>query len=130
MSRSRVDKIMSIAFPAIVIALAYLYYYVNPGVSRFPIQCPWRVLTGTLCPACGSQRALHALVHGQLAQAWSYNYFFIISIPYAMLAVLVAWYNFGNRLDWLKNIVFHPVVLKAYVILFCTWWVARNLLHI
>jgi hypothetical protein len=44
--------------------------------------------------------------------------------------VLVSWYNFGHRLDGLKRIVFHPVALKSYVILFIAWWVIRNLLHI
>lgn len=128
--RSRVDKIMAYAFPAILILIGLTYYFVNPLVQHFPIQCPWRLLTGTLCPACGTQRALSALVHGHPGQALSYNYFFIFSIPFAMLAVLVSWYNFGYRLDGLKRIVFHPITLKAYVVLFFVWWLGRNLLHL
>lgn len=127
---NRADKIMAYAFPIILIALGIFYYFVNPTLSRFPIKCPWVLLTGTSCPACGSQRAMNALVHGHLAQAWSYNYFFVISIPYALAAVLVSWYNFGNRLDGLKRIVFHPIALKTYVVLFFAWWIIRNLLNI
>jgi hypothetical protein len=121
---------MTYAFPVILVLLGIIYYYVNPSLQGHPIQCPWRVLTGTLCPACGFQRALNALVHGNIAQAFSYNYFFILSVPYALAAVLVSWYNIGHRLDGLKRIVFHPVTLKSYVILFIAWWVIRNLLHI
>lgn len=121
---------MAYAFPAILILIGLTYYFVNPLVQHFPIQCPWRLLTGTLCPACGTQRALSALVHGHPGQALSYNYFFIFSIPFAMLAVLVSWYNFGYRLDGLKRIVFHPITLKAYVVLFFVWWLGRNLLHL
>lgn len=128
--RSRVDKIMTFAFPVILILIGVFYYFVKPDVQHFPIQCPWRLCTGTLCPACGSQRALYALTHGHFAQALSYNYFFILSIPYALIAVLVSWYNFGHRLDGLKRIAFHPIVLKTYVILFIAWWIARNLFNL
>ncbi len=125
---NKIDKIMSYALPVILILLGITYYFVNPSLQGHPIQCPWRVLTGTLCPACGSQRALYALLHGHLGQALSYNYFFILSIPYALVVVLVSWYNFGHRLDGLKRIAFHPVTLKAYVIIFLAWWIARNIL--
>ncbi len=127
---NKVDKIMPYAFPVILVLLGIIYYYVNPSLQGHPIQCPWRVLTRTLCPACGSQRALNALVHGHLGQALSYNYFFILSIPYATAAVMVTWYNFGHRLDGLKRLVFHPITLKAYVVLFFAWWIARNIIHI
>ncbi len=123
----KIDRIMTYAFPVILVLLGIIYYYVNPSLQGHPIQCPWRLVTGTLCPACGSQRALNALVHGNIGQALSYNYFFILSIPYASVAVMVSWYNFGHRLDGLKRIVFHPITLKAYVALFFIWWIARNL---
>ena len=126
--RGKVDKIMTYAFPVILILLGAFYYFVNPNIQSFPIQCPWRMLTGTQCPSCGFQRALNALAHGHVCQALSYNYFFILSIPYALIAVLVSWYNFNHRLDGLKRIAFHPTTLKAYVILFFAWWIARNLL--
>ena len=125
---NKIDKIMPYALPVILILLGITYYFVNPSLQGHPIQCPWRVLTGTLCPACGSQRALYALLHGHLGQALSYNYFFILSIPYALVVVLVSWYNFGHCLDGLKRIAFHPVTLKAYVIIFLAWWIARNIL--
>ena len=127
---SRVDKIMTYAFPILLVLIGLFYYFVNPDTQHFPLQCPWRLCTGTSCPACGFQRALHALVHGNIGQALSYNYFFVLSIPYALAAVLVSWYNFGHRLDGLKRIVFHPAVLKAYVFLFIAWWIARNLLNL
>ena len=75
-------------------------------------------------------RAHGDLAHGHLGQALSYNYFFILSIPYALSAVMVTWYNFGHRLDGLKRIVFHPVTLKAYVFIFIAWWIVRNVLSL
>ena len=127
---NKIDKIMPYAFPVILVLLGIFYYYVNPSSQGHPIQCPWHVLTGTQCPACGSQRALNALVHGHFYQALSYNYFFILSIPYALVSVLVSWYNVGHRLDGLKRIAFHPITLKAYVFIFFAWWIIRNILGI
>lgn len=121
---------MTFAFPVLLILLGLFYYFVDPNNQHFLIQCPWRLCTGTLCPACGSQRALYALAHGNVVKALSYNYFFVLSVPYAVAAMLVSWYNFGHCLDCLKRIVFHPITLKTYVILFCTWWIVRNLLHL
>lgn len=121
---------MPYALPVFLVLLCVSYYFINPTIKGHPIQCPWHLLTGTQCPACGSQRALHALVHGRWLEALRYNYFFVLSVPYAVIAVLVSWYNFGHRLDGLKRIVFHPITLKAYVILFCAWWIGRNLIHV
>lgn len=125
---ARIDKIMPYAFPVIVLFLCVTYYFVNPSSTSHLIQCPWRMCTGTLCPACGSQRALHAIMHGHLLEALRYNYFFVISIPYALVAVLVSWYNVNHSLDWLKRLAFHPYVLYAYIVAFMAWWILRNLL--
>nr|WP_228122358.1 DUF2752 domain-containing protein [Saccharothrix syringae] len=43
----------------------------RPG-SLLP-PCPLYALTGIQCPACGSTRMVHALLHGDLAAAWHFN---------------------------------------------------------
>lgn len=126
----KIDKIMPYVLPLILVALLMLYYLVDPLSLKFPIKCPWYLLTGTQCPACGFQRAMHALVHGEVGEALKYNYFFVFSIPYASLAVLVSWYNFDHTFDRLKNFVFHSLTLKCYVILYFGWWILRNVFSI
>ena len=37
------------------------------------IPCPWRQLTGTLCPLCGGTHVGLALLQGDLAGAWAAN---------------------------------------------------------
>lgn len=123
----RIDRIMPYAFPVLVIALVAFYYFVNPCVSSFHIKCIWKDMTGTQCPACGMQRALYALSHGHVLQALRYNYFFIVSVPYAFLAVLVSWYNHNGIFERLKVYVFHRNTLRAYVFVYFFWWIARNI---
>jgi hypothetical protein len=58
-----------------------LYGFVNPSTYSFFPQCPFHVLTGLDCPGCGSQRALHSLLNGNLKEAADYNLLLVFSIP-------------------------------------------------
>ena len=51
--------------------------------ARFPFpRCPFLLLTGLYCPGCGSQRAVHALLHGQVARAAGLNLLAaVLSLP-------------------------------------------------
>src|SRR5579872_6995396 len=54
----------------------------DPATSGVFPPCPVRYLTGWYCPGCGSLRALHALLHGNLRQAWAMNPLTLIVLPY------------------------------------------------
>lgn len=51
-----------------------LLFFRDPATSPslFP-PCMWRMATGTACPGCGITRALHHLLHGRIATAFSFN---------------------------------------------------------
>ncbi len=59
----------------------------RPG-SLFP-PCPFKLLTGLNCPACGGLRMTHDLLHGDLAAAVVDNVFLLIGLP--ALALWVLW---------------------------------------
>ena len=124
------DKIVPYVFPFALVGVVILYYLVNPLQTNFPIQCPWHLLTGTQCPACGFQRALYSLLHGNFLDALNYNYFFILSIPYAFLAIVATWYNYHHVFDGLRTFVYHRRTLQTYIVLYFGWWIIRNLYNI
>lgn len=126
----RVNKIMPYTFPLLLVGIVIFYYFVNPSMKLFPIKCVWHLLTGTDCPSCGMQRALHALTHGNLKEALNYNYFFVISIPYAALAIIATWYNYNHVFDGLRNFVYHRYTLKTYIVIYFFWWIVRNIFNI
>ena len=66
------------------LAAVYLFDPREPGL--YPV-CPFFGLTGWHCPGCGTLRALHQLMHGNIAAAFGYN-------AYAMLALPVIAYAF------------------------------------
>ena len=125
-----IDKIMPYVLPVFIVIMGVFYYLVNPVMQHYPLKCIWKVLTGTQCPACGFQRAVYALVHGNYWEALSYNYFFVISIPLAFTAVLAEWYNYHHKLDFLHDFLHNQYTLKSYVVLYFAWWVIRNFLNI
>ena len=104
------------------------YFFYNPSESVFAPKCPWWLLTGTQCPACGFQRALHALLHGEVLNALAFNYFFIISVPFFILVAIAE--IFRERVLRLYLFVHSRYTLWTYIILFFLWWIMRNVLGI
>ena len=51
----------------------------NPG--SYPI-CPFLGLTGCYCPGCGTLRALHRLMFGDVSGALGYNPLTVLSLPF------------------------------------------------
>lgn len=60
------------------------------AVTGWGIPCPWRVLTGTLCPLCGATTLGSRLLVGDLAGAWAANQFvFVLGCGFTV--ALVCW---------------------------------------
>ncbi|MFF3498773.1 DUF2752 domain-containing protein [Streptomyces sp. NPDC003247] len=88
-------------------------------------QCPFRFVTGLLCPACGGTRMVYDLMHGDLAQAWLDNRALLLAAPFA-LALLGRWMAEGLRGRRWRPRLGRPaqtVILGLAVL----WTVARNL---
>lgn len=60
------------------------------GAAGYGIPCPWRALTGTLCPLCGSTHLGVRLLHGDVAGAFAANPF-VFTLLVVLAALGVAW---------------------------------------
>jgi hypothetical protein len=89
----------------------------RPGFL-FP-ACPFHVLTGWNCPACGGLRMTHDLLHGDVGAAMTDNAFVLVGTPLLALWLLVRW-RLGRKLMPTAAIV---TLLAATAV----WTVARNL---
>ena len=102
-----------------------LYGLFDPEKNLFP-PCPFRSLTGWLCPGCGSQRAIHQVLHGNFGAAIKLNLLFIPGLVYALTGYVsesffpVSWPYVRRTFYGMK---------AAYVSLFVivVFWIARNL---
>lgn len=61
----------------------------DPATSTLFPPCPFRYVTGLYCPGCGSLRAVHQLLHGDLHTAWAMNPLTVLLFPF--LAYALAW---------------------------------------
>jgi hypothetical protein len=55
--------------------------FLDPETSALFPPCLWRAATGWLCPGCGSARALHALLHGEIGVALAMNPLVVLALP-------------------------------------------------
>lgn len=112
----------------ILTIVTWIYYSYNPeDYNLFP-QCPFHYLTGLKCPGCGSQRAIHYLLHLDLSKAFKYNALLILSLP----IVVVLGYAELNRRKY-PNLYFkiHNVrFIWGYFIATISWWIIRNIFHV
>ncbi|NER14188.1 DUF2752 domain-containing protein [Leptobacterium flavescens] len=103
-----------------------LYYSHDPSQeeSFFP-KCPFYHITGYYCAGCGSQRALHDLLHLRFLDVIKQNLLFI---P----AVLVFVYHYsivfmekrtGNTY---KNLLYHPRAPWVVLAVIGGFWILRN----
>jgi hypothetical protein len=84
----------------------------------FP-ACPFKLLTGWNCPACGGLRMTHDMLHGDLAAAAVDNIFLLVGLPALLAWVLVRWRT-GRPIFTMPAIVVIAVLAAA-------WTVIRNL---
>jgi hypothetical protein len=111
-------------------AWVVLLFFFNPENAIWLPKCPFFLLTGYQCPACGSQRAVYHLLHFDLVAALRYNPFMLISIPYAIALVTVTWFDAKGKLSKLQKFCYNSTTVYTYVVLFIFWWILRNIIKI
>lgn len=111
---------------AIVVGIC-IYFYFDPGDSAFFPRCPFLTVTGFQCPGCGSQRAIHALLHGDISGAWNKNALLVASLPFVGLLL----FSEATRLRYpgLYRKVNSGIVIKICFVVVVAWWILRNVVN-
>jgi hypothetical protein len=111
-----------------VVIVVVLYRNFNPIQSNLFPKCPFRVLTGYMCPGCGAQRALHYLFNFDVLNAAKQNFLLVASIPYVVLGLA-----FDHLLkptaqlaQWRKRL-YGKNAIVVVLVLIVGFWVMRNM---
>lgn len=105
-------------------AAAAFYFCLDPAQHAWMPKCMVHTLTGLQCPGCGSQRLLHALLHGDLAAAWHANAFLLLALPYlALMLIADLW---SRRLPKLHRAVNSVAAITILCIAIALWTFLRN----
>lgn len=105
----------------------YIYATFDPETTAFP-KCPFFWATGLKCPGCGSQRALHQLLHMHVGAAFGYNACLVIFIP--VLLFLLSAEILRDKAPGYYRASHHPALGWTLLILLLFWWVFRNLFNL
>lgn len=107
-----------------VLAVVVLYAIVDPAAALFP-KCPIKAVTGFDCPGCGSQRAFHALLHGDLAAAWRLNAALFFAVP--LIAIYFSASALKSKAPGLYAALSSRTAVAAIAVATVAWWIMRNL---
>ncbi len=117
--------VRNIIIAIIIVVFIAIYFTYDPSKSGFFPKCFSLQLTGYRCPGCGSQRAIHSLLHGNVAAAWRYNAMLVVAIPVMII------YGVGDmmRARWRR---FHYWLTRPWLVwsifaLILAWWLFRNI---
>ncbi len=103
-----------------------LFAFDPQQVSFFP-RCPLYAFTGLQCAGCGSQRALHALSHADLAAAWAFNPLAVAAVPYMLLG-WVAEFRAQVSTPWARcrRALYGTHAIWAVLVIITVFTVGRN----
>jgi hypothetical protein len=122
----RRERILIVSASAALVAVAVGVLRVfNPATAWFFPPCPFRALTGYLCPGCGTLRALHQLLNGHVAAAFRLNPLMMVLLPCVGYAgasdVLEAVFGRG-----LPRVFLRPVFIWMLLAIIILFWIVRN----
>lgn len=112
----------------IILGFAVLYYFFNPSVERFFPSCPFYTATGWQCPGCGSQRAIHELLHFNFIEAFQYNALLVLFVPYVLAYFVFEIKSVKDRWMEEKKYIYGK---KAFIVIGCLvvlFFIVRNLM--
>lgn len=112
-------------------ALVWLFAVLFPAAAerlRWKLPCPVYALTGLYCPGCGGQRAVRAMLHGDLLLSLYYHPLILPAALYLAVYLLSQALNRLSRgkIPALCYKSWHLYVLSGLLVL---QWIVKNALH-
>ena len=118
-------RLLSLLLAAFAGAVAMLRVF-DPATSGVFPPCPVRYLTGWYCPGCGSLRAIHQLLQGNLRAAWALNPLTMILLPFLAYG-LASFALFETRGQGLPQPFWRASWIRALCAVIILFGIARNL---
>ena len=117
--------VAAIVAAIVVVFIVLVYYHGHDPATGASPKCMFKLITGYDCPGCGSQRALHAILNGDVGRAWAFNPFVFFAVPVGLFYIIVE----GCRRRWprLHAAAIHPVVVSIILIAVIAYSILRNM---
>ena len=120
-TKSQIQK--EIRYLLMIIGIGFGYYlWLN--FTHLGIPCPFRTITGWLCPGCGITHMSIALIQLDFHTAYLENPFLLLTLPFLIGEIL---YQRYLQLTKQTNPQWNQVLLWLYVIALIIFGILRNL---
>ena len=123
--RARPFGLLHAALAVVLAASAALLASVDPAAVAWLPACPFRALTGLLCPGCGTLRAAHQLLTGHPLLALRLNPLAFVLGPVALADLTLT--LCGSSRPGRSRRLLRPFPAWSLPALVCGFWVIRNL---
>jgi hypothetical protein len=110
---------------ALAAGSAYLFVLDPAGSILYP-PCIFHAMTGLHCPGCGTLRAMHQLLHLNIAAAFSLNPLALLSLPFLGYA-FASYAVYGMRGRRLPSVFVPPVLIWTLLAVILSFWILRNI---
>jgi len=113
---------------ALLVAGLYVFYTYSPYDSGIFPRCPVNQYLGVQCSGCGSQRAIHDLLHLRVGAAFSANALVVLGIPYLLLGYFTEW-QAGSSSWWshLRRTLYGANAIWIVLAIILVFTVGRNI---
>lgn len=102
-----------------------MVYQIDPSQPGSPFPgCFFHQVTGWHCPGCGSTRAVHALLHFDVARALHMNALLLFTVPFMPGLILR---QFRPLPGWYEAIVKPVANVWFWLVLYLSFGILRNL---
>ena len=112
---------------AVLLVFGFIYYALDPSASTLFPRCPFLSFTGYKCPGCGSQRAIHALLHGDVVTAFRHNAMFVLAVPRIALCLYAEIRRTRNPQLYAR--LNAPLLIWLFLAMVLMWWLLRNIFN-
>lgn len=125
MANQRQKQFLIVALAAGAAALGMLLLF-DPATSGLFPPCPLRYFTGWYCPGCGSLRAMHQLLRGNLRAAWALNPLTVLLLPFLIYGA-ASYASRELRGKYLPRVFLPAICIRALYAVIILFGIARNL---
>lgn len=125
---------LAVAVILVTAAACVIYRHFDPEEHVLWPKCIFHLLTGLECPGCGSQRAIHSLLNGEVIKAMHYNLLMVFLLPYLFFFGLLQLFTAKSQNARLKRfcckaelLLYRGRAIRLISVLIIVFWIVRNL---
>lgn len=118
--------IVIISIVIVLLLILSLYFFIDPSSTALFPKCPFLKFTGLYCPGCGSQRAFHNILKGNIITGIKHNYLFLLAfsvIGYQLIIFVINKYSSNTY----QNLLHKSSITRAILIIVVLFWILRNI---